>query len=181
VYLGNPPTLKPSGGSDARRFNELYSLASCDLQERADKLLTPRSSWQPHFLSDPGARIDVPALRFTNPAYDRRSMSLLRLDRLEAALDDGSTREAECPGEKPWLAFVDSLATDPDRRAAIRADFEAADRTIAVDDGIVRAFGSNMETIREPDNLDGWQQFFDFMYPEVRRFLAAIVEMEASR
>lgn len=181
VYLGNPPVFNPPGIPDAQRFDDLYSRASCDLQERAAELLKPRASWRPHFLTDSSARIDVAALRFTNPAYDRRGMSLQRLDRLEAALDEIDTWQPDCPGEEPYLAFVDSLASDPERRAVVRGAFEASDITIPVDDGIARTFGANMETIREPDDLDGWAEYHDFMFPHMRRFLQSLPRVEANR
>lgn len=181
VYEGNPPVFDVFGSPanpDAQRFSDLYNLASCDLQERADELLKPRSSWRPHFLADSSARIDVAALRFTNPAYDRKSMSVRRVERLEAALDEIDTWQAECPGEEPYLAFVDSLASDPGRLAALREAFEASDNTIPIDDAMVRAFGVNMETVRwGADDLDGWP---NFMFPHMRRFLQSLPSLEAN-
>ena len=174
ILLGNPPLFTVPEGADARMFDHLYSLASCDLQERASELLDPRNSWRPHFLSDSSATIDVPALRFHNSTYDRRSMSLQRLDRLEGALDETGSTEAACPGEEPYLAFVDSLAHDQRRRAAIRRAFEAGDMSVAVDDGITRAFGADLDSVPEPDGLEGWADYFGFMLPHLRRFLATL-------
>lgn len=174
ILLGNPPVFRAPAHVDARRFSDLYSLASCDLQERASDLLEPRSAWRPHFLSDSSATIDVPALRFHHPILDRRSMALQRLDRLEGALDEIAASEASCPGEVPYLAFVDSLARDPSRRVAMRRAFESADQSIAVDDGIARAFGAHLNSIREPEGLEGWADYFAFMFPHLQQFLANI-------
>ena len=171
IMLGNPPVFSVRQDADAQKFDDLYSLASCDLQEQASELLDPRASWRPHFLSDSSATIDVAALRFQNPTYDRRSMSLQRLDRLEGTLDEAASSEVSCPGELPFLAFADSLSRDPQRLDAVRRAFEAADLSIAVDDGLARAFGASLETVPEPEALEGWGDYFDFMLPHVQRFL----------
>ena len=171
IMLGNPPVFGPREHADAQRFDDLYSLASCDLQERASALLDPRASWRPHFLSDSLATIAVAALRFHNPAYDRQSMSLRRLDRLEETLSEAASGDISCPGEVPFLAFADSLARDPQRRADVRRAFESADRSVAVDDGLARAFGARLTTVPEPEALEGWADYFDFMFPHVQRFL----------
>jgi pimeloyl-ACP methyl ester carboxylesterase len=181
IYIGNPPVFNPAPSADARRFSDLYAQASCDLQAKAAEILPPRNSWYPHFLADSTARIDVRALRFTHPDLDRRSMSVQRIDRLEAALDEVESWEAECPGEEPYLAFVDSLANAPDRLADIRRDFEASDLSIPVDDGLVRAFGDKMESVREPDDVAGWEDLFEFYFPHVRRFLRAVGRAESTR
>lgn len=181
VYMGNPVVFNPPPHSDARRFNELYNLASCDLQERAAPLLTPRTSWRPHFLRDSTTRIDVPALRFTHPDYDRRSMSVLRIERLQASLGEVDSWEAACPGEEPYLAFVDSLASDTLRLAGIRSAFEASDLSVRVDDGLVRAFGPRMETVLEPNDAEGWEEVLEFYLPHLRRFLGDAIRREAGR
>lgn len=178
IYIGNPLVFDPPSSSDARRFSELYAQASCDLQERAGPLLEPRTSWRPHFLGDTTARIQIPSLRFTNPAFDRRSMSLRRIERLQAALDEIDSWEAECPGEEPYLAFVDSLAADTTRLGLIRRAFEASDQSIAIDDGLVRAFGRQMETVREPDDATAWEELLEFYFPHMRRFLGRAIERE---
>jgi pimeloyl-ACP methyl ester carboxylesterase len=179
VYIGNPLVFRAPSMPDAQRFSELYAQASCDLQERAASLLDPRASWQPHFLADTTTRIHAAALRFTNPAYDRRSMSVRRIERLEAALDEVDSWEAECPGEEPYLALVDSLAADTERLTAIRRAFEDSDQTRLIDDGLVRAFGERMETILEPDDLPDWESVLEFYFPHMRRFLAEASERES--
>jgi len=180
VYIGNPLVFRPPSSPDARRFSELYAQASCDLQERAAALLDPRASWRPHFLADTTARVHVPALRFTNPAYDRRSMSVRRIERLEAALDEVDSWQAECPGEEPYLAFVDSLAADTDRLTAIRQAFADSDQSALIDDSLVRAFGDEMETVLEPDDVQDWESILDFYFPHMRRFLAEALERKTN-
>ena len=180
VYIGNPVVFEEPSLPDARRFSDLYAQASCDLQERAASLLDPRASWRPHFLEDTTARIHVPALRFTNPAYDRRGMSVRRVERLEAVLDEVASWTAECPGEEPYQAFVDSLAADTDRLAAIRRAFEASDQSVPIDDGLVRAFGGEMESVLEPDDLPDWEGVLEFYFPHMRRFLGEVSGREVN-
>jgi pimeloyl-ACP methyl ester carboxylesterase len=169
VYLGNPGVLQRSFHPEARLFSENYARGSCDLEERGVALAGARGPWRPHFLDDETARIDVPALRFTHPVYDRRSMDLRRLDRLDAI----AAEEPECPGHAQSLEYFRALAADPERRAALREALEASDASIPIEEGIQRAFGASMRTVVQPD-LEGWPEFHDFFEPHIRRFLAEL-------
>ena len=57
----------------------------------------------------------------------------------------------------------------------------ASDLSIPVDDGLVRAFGDNMESVREPEDVAGWDDLFVFYFPHVRRFLRAVGRAESTR
>ena len=55
------------------------------------------------------------------------------------------------------------------------------DPSVEVDDGLVRAFGDRMETVLEPDDLEGWEPAMAFYRLHMDRFLAALSTGEANR
>ncbi|HUP20219.1 MAG TPA: nuclear transport factor 2 family protein [Gemmatimonadota bacterium] len=176
VYLGNPVVIRSSQNPEARLFDENYARGSCDLQERGIALVGARTSWRPHFLDDETVRIDVPSLRFTHPVWNRRSMDLQRLDRLDAI----AAWEPECPGHAQSLEYFRALAADPARRAALREALEASDLSVPIDEGIQRAFGASMRTIVEPDPWEGGlPAFHDFIEPHMRSFLEDVQHTHA--
>jgi pimeloyl-ACP methyl ester carboxylesterase len=173
VYLGNPYVFPDYRNAEVRAFDEHESLSACDLGEEALVRTSPRAPWRPHFLYDEAARIDIPALRFVLP--DRPVHSLWRLDRVIAWAATGQPLSCD-PAAQEYFA---ALVADERRIAALRRALAEADPSIAVNDAMERAFGTNLRT--EEDSLGDLDGTMERWYVHMRSFLEDVMRVEATR
>ena len=167
IYLHGLHVVADYSNPLIRAFTEAYSAGSCDMSDPLAQV-GARASWQPHFLRDESARIDVPALRFFWPGSDERSMNLRRLDRVVEI----AASPSECAREEDRKYF-DALAADEELQAELREALVETNLLQALDRTMQRAFGANLQTVRLPE-LDSWEATLDFFYPHMRAFLEVV-------
>jgi pimeloyl-ACP methyl ester carboxylesterase len=177
VYLEGPIVGPDYRNPAERTFDEMYARGTCDLGNTPTARVArvaPRATWRPHFLDDEAVRINVPALRFSAPQFENRSLSLRRLDRVEriAASD-------HCGDEVSRIYFRE-LAADAARVGALRQALTEGDVSLQLLHAMERAFGADLRTVQEGD-VASLEAVRNFWYPHIRRFLEEVARMEAAK
>lgn len=172
IYLHGLHVVADYSNPQIRAFTEAYSAGSCDMRDPLAQV-GARAPWQPHFLRDESARINVPALRFFWPGSDERSMNLRRLDRVVEI----AASPSECAREEDRKYFV-ALAADEEWQAELREALLETNLLQALDRTMQRAFGDNLQTIRQPEH-GSWEARLDLYDQHMRTFLEDVQRSRA--
>jgi len=148
IYVGNPILVAGCSEPEVLAFIENWSALAPDFdKEKEKRIVMSRAYWQPHFLHDANARIDVPALRFINPVVNQASVH-------RRLLESGSLQgmiQSELPGREAERAYLRDLLQDSARVARLREQLTRCDQSDALDQGMERTFGSRLRTVVEEE------------------------------
>ncbi len=177
IYVGNPRISTFSKNPDIMAFNENYVRGVCDVDtdeaEKWEKRTGARQDWRPHFFSDPEARINISTLRFYDPVWEEKDLSLWRLEpeRIKKlALSNNC-------GDEQAQQYFKELALDENRLKNLRQTFLETDPSQKLNETIERAFGSSMKTVVE-EGLKGADEMYDSQFPYMIKFLQRIEQKE---
>jgi len=132
-----------------------------------------RALWRSHFLNDPNARIDIPALRFTSE-FDhiyvfRRIVESGRIENLIEKDDEGFEEE---------FSVLRDIVGDSIRYAKLKRDLIDCDQTVAIDKAMVRAFGKNLKTLNEDNQHfneeEYWKNYLEWLHSYISIFINEI-------
>jgi pimeloyl-ACP methyl ester carboxylesterase len=176
AFLNTPllplPDVEPS--PEMERFSRMYARTSTDIGrgEEIDRRLE-RGDWRPRFLSDPDARIAVPALLTQHPVVDADGVSFtaMRLDRLE---NWSAEQEAMWAGDPEAQEYAEALRKDPARLERLRREAEDAAMNPRLRDALRRAFGDRLTVVWESPREQGHDDFLDECEQLLRPYFARV-------
>ena len=169
VFIDQPLVFNDMRDADVRAWAEAFWKGACDLGSRAIDITGPRTSWQPHFLTDPARRIDVPAMLLIEPRFSG-SMDLHILGMLERTPVPPSCAAGV-------QEYYEALKADPVRLRQLREKLVAGDRSTAVAAGMARAFGPSLQRIEyslPPPTGQSATEMPEPWYTHSRAFLDAL-------
>lgn len=144
IYDGNPILIAGCYNRNVIEFVENWSILAPDFEKEKQKtIVLSRLSWRPHFLNDAKFRIDIPALRFIDPNLN---WSNPNLGVLESGFLVHYIKE-EIPGRKEEVAYLRALLQDSIRLKQLHQTLIECDYSEAMEKGLLRAFGNNLQTI----------------------------------
>jgi len=173
AFLNTPLLPAPAAGDypELQRFSAMYARRSTDIGrgEEIDRRLQ-RGDWRPRFLTDPGARIDVPALLTQHPVLDAdgASFTAFRIERLEEWSKEEQARWAVDPEAHEYVL---ALRRDPERMAELHRAVLAVATNPRTRDALERAFIEHLTIVWETPQDTGQDDFLDATYDLIRPYI----------
>lgn len=131
-----------------------------------------RAMWRPNFLTDKNLRIEVPALRFINPEFEKTNFNLHWLESGELK----NMSEEEWKGTRDEEQhYLKELLSDSVRYNKFHEKLKSCNLSAEIEAGVKRAFGKNLITRLEeefPQKLDNEKAFTDYMLWQAKHILA---------
>lgn len=162
LVFNERPMLLDLRDPEVREFNEAFWRGACDLGDRAIDIAGPRASWAPHFLSDTTRRIAVPSVLLTFPPMANMNAQLLMRVPMMASQPSCAAGVQD---------YYQALAADSVRLARLRTKVTAADRTAALAEAMVRAFGEYLRTIPYTFTPGAAEDYPEPWYQHTRAFV----------
>ncbi|TBW30016.1 alpha/beta fold hydrolase [Gramella sp. KN1008] len=174
IYDGNPIVLAGCYERAVLEFVENWSVLAPDFEKKKQKLvMLSRLYWRPHFLNDPEYRIDIPALRFIDPKYNwpNPNLGLIETGLLNKWIPEST------PDRKEEIAYLEELVKDTLRLKELHQTVKRCDKSAAIENGMRRAFGNNLQTVHvsEMDIYeDSLQDYLKWRIEYMRSFIKKI-------
>jgi len=133
------------------------------------------TSFFARFLHDKNYRIKIPALRLIDENYNwsNPSLGLLKSGFLKQWVKD------DIPGREEEVAYLRTLLQDSVRLDQLRQTLIGTDKSKAIDEGMRRAFGNNLQTI-EAHDIDfaevGLSVYLDWKLKHIRPFVKSLIK-----
>jgi pimeloyl-ACP methyl ester carboxylesterase len=174
IYDGNPILISSSYDVGVIEFVENWSIIATDFEkEKQRTIMFSRLSWEPHFLHDKDFKINIPALRLIDEKYNWSNPSL-------AVLESGFLKlwvQDDIPGREDEVNYLRTLLQDSVRLEQLHQVLIKTDKSKAIDEGMQRAFGNNLQTI-EANELDiakvGLSAYLDWKLKHIRLFVKSL-------
>jgi hypothetical protein len=148
IYDGNPVLLADCYDKEVLEFVENWSILAADFErEKQKRIVLSRLAWRPDFLTNDKLRINVPVLRFINNKYNlpNPSLGVLEYGYLEQWISE------EIPGREEEITYVRALLKDSVRTKQLVQKLIQCDKSSAIERGMIRTFGGNLQTIKSSD------------------------------
>ncbi|WP_275867417.1 alpha/beta hydrolase [Algoriphagus sp. CAU 1675] len=172
IYFNNPIVLVECSDLEVIEYFENISVFTPDFdKEKLQRIMGSRAMWRPDFLTNEELRIDVPALRFINPEFERFNFNLAMFESGEIKI----MSEEEFPGREKEQQYLKELLADSIRYNQMYEKLKACNLTDEIEEGMKRAFGGNLITRLEqdfPQKLDSEQAFADYLIWQAEHILA---------
>jgi hypothetical protein len=174
IYDGNPILIGGCNDENITEFVENWSILAPDFEkEKQKKIMLSRIPWQPHFLSDPKYKINIPTLRFINQNYNWSNPNLQVLESgfLEQWIKN------DLPGREEEISYLRELLKDSIRLKKLHQALIECDKTKAIEKGMQRVFGSNLQTINSTEKNFGSEDpiaYLKWKLPYIRSFIESL-------
>jgi pimeloyl-ACP methyl ester carboxylesterase len=172
VYYNNPIVLVHCSDLEVIEFFENISVFTPDFdKEKLKRIMGSRAMWRPDFLTDLNLRIQVPALRFINPEFEKNTFNQFMFE-----------TELENMSEEAWEGtrheeqqYLKELLSDSLRYERLHEKLKTCNLSVAIEEGMKRAFGDNLITPYEaefPQKLESEEAFREYMLWQTKHILA---------
>lgn len=153
IYEGNPVITVNCMDSEVLEFADNIQIVVAPDgfdRDKARQVYMSRSMWRPRFLNDKTKRINVPALRFTVSGQEDSTPNLAfgtlkEIQRVITMLPEDREKE---------IAYLKALTKDSLRHDNLYMKLKKCNLGKEVEEGMQRAFGNNLTTIPEPQDID---------------------------
>lgn len=170
IYWGNPVLIAGCGYPDELVLLENISAMAPDFEKEKEKrVVMSRAFYRPHFLSDAKLKINVAALRIKSPTYDKSSV-MRRLIEMGAIAEMVKT---DIPGVENEQGILKTLLNDSVRISNLREHLIKCDPSTRLDQGIERAFGTNLKTVEKDPEMSetGYAKYLDWLLEPLSNFI----------
>lgn len=163
VYFNNPIILVHCSDLEVIEFFENISVFTPDFdKEKLQRIMGSRAMWRPGFLTDEELRIDVPALRFINPEFEKTNFNqgMFETEMKNMSEEDwNGTRDEE-------QQYLKELLSDSVRYVQLHEKLKACNLSAEIEEGMKRAFREHLITRYEhefPQQLDSEEAFVAYL------------------
>lgn len=173
IYFNNPIVLVHCSDLEVIEYFENISVFTPDFEkEKLKRIMGSRAMWRPNFLTDKNLRIEVPALRFINPEFEKTNFNLHWLESGELK----NMSEEEWKGTRDEEQhYLKKLLSDSVRYNKLHEKLKSCNLSAEIEAGVKRAFGKNLFTRLEeefPQKLDNDQAFVEYLLWQAKHILA---------
>lgn len=181
IYYNNPIILVQCADMEVIEYFENISVFTPDFEkEKLQRIMGSRAMWRPDFLTNENLRIDVPALRFINPEFEKSNFNLAMLEMGEINM----MSEEELPGREKEQQYLKELIADSLRYKNMHEKLKVCSLSDKLEVGMKRAFGKNLTTHYEqdfPQKLENPQAFVAYLQWQADQILAFKEEVQAQK
>jgi len=170
IYWGNPVLIAGCGYPDELVLLENFGAMAPDFEKEKEKrLVMSRAFYRPHFLTDAQLKINVAALRIKSPAMDTSSV-MRRMVEMGVIANLVTT---DMPGYEQEQEALRALLSDSVRFSNLHEHLIKCDPSTRLDQGIERAFGSNLKTIEKDMEMSetGYAKYLDWLLEPLSNFI----------
>lgn len=171
VYYNNPIVLVHCTDMEVIEFFENISVFTPDFdKEKLKRIMGSRAMWRPDFLTDPDLRIQVPTLRFINPEFEKINFNQAMF---ESEIKNMSEEDWEGTRDEEQR-YLKELISDTLRYERLHDKLKACNLSVAIEEGMKRAFGDNLITRYEaefPQKLESEEAFREYMLWQAKHIL----------
>lgn len=171
IYFNNPIVLVHCLDLEVIEFFENISVFTPDFdKEKLQRIMGSRAMYRPDFLTDVDMRIDLPALRFINPEFEKTNFNQAMFE-----------TEMKNMSEEDWKGtrdeeqqYLKDLLSDSVRFEQLYEKLKACNLSAEIEAGMKRAFGDHLITRLEqefPQKLESEEAFTDYMLWQAKHIL----------
>lgn len=171
IYFNNPIVLVHCSDLEVIEFFENISVFTPDFdKEKLQRIMGSRAMYRPDFLTDVDMRIDLPALRFINPEFEKTNFNQAMF---ETEMKNMSEEDWKGAREEEQQ-YLRDLLSDSVRYEEIYEKLKSCNLSAEIEAGMKRAFGEHLITRMEqefPQKLESEEAFADYMLWQAKHIL----------
>ena len=171
IYFNNPIVLVHCSDLEVIEFFENISVFTPDFdKEKLQRIMGSRAMWRPDFLTDLDLRMQVSALRFINPEFEKINFNQAMFE-----------TEMKNMSEEDWKGtrdeeqqYLKDLLSDSVRYEQLYEKLKACNLSAEIEAGMKRAFGDHLITRLEqefPQKLESEEAFREYMLWQAKHIL----------